>query len=130
MGIDYGKELEELKKNESMTWFKPNPGKHDIKIIEEPVDKLYENPDTGEKTEQVEMPIEVNGEKLMWTVGKGKSTESLYGQLVKLGSMNGNKLKDVTFELRVTKTGVMPSGGIKRKYEIPVVQDIGEENVK
>ena len=129
MGIDYEAESKRLAEHESMTWWKPNPGRHEVKILSEPEDKIFES-DSGEKTEQVECGILVNNEKMQWTIGKGKSSASLYGQLVELGKMNGGKLEGVTFELVVTKTGLMSSGSIKRSYKIPVVEKAQEETVK
>ena len=134
MAIDYEKESKEVMEAANTTWWRPPVGTHTIKILSEPEESSYTNP-SGETTPQINMDIEVNGNQMKWSVTKAATAKSLYGQLMLLGKKNGNKLKDLTFDLKVAKDGLLPSGNIKRSYTIPLVQEdieksLTEETVK
>jgi len=87
MGIDYKDEVEKLSKS-SKTW-KPEPGVYRVAILSDPEHTQFENNETGVVTPQIKLEIEVNKEYYDWFVPIGKTMESVYGQLMKVGSLKG-----------------------------------------
>jgi hypothetical protein len=109
--MDYAKEVEELKKYETTAWFKPDVGTYKIKILGEGefVQKTFKE----EQVTQWNLPISVQGLKMTWSVTKGKSMSSIYGQIMFLCAKNNNSAVGVEFDL------IVKSDGKKRDYTIP-----------
>ena len=88
--MDWKKEHEEMK-DEVMPrfdWFNAEQGQHKIKILTEGVEFLthpFGKPDAEKNVVKVRFEVEVDGKHLNWAVMKGKTFNSLYGQLVCLG---------------------------------------------
>jgi hypothetical protein len=112
--MDYENELKTIQAFKPIDYWKPAGGAHHVVIITEPVDGEYDDGE-GNKTAQIKMNVSINKEIKTWTVPKGQSMTSLYGQLMKLAMMNGKKLVGVPFTLLVN--GV----GNKKRYTIPEV---------
>lgn len=121
--MDYEKAMSEL--DQGSTAWKPGLGIHTVTVLGEPEPTEYKDDDTGKVTPQLKFMVEVNSQQLEWYVGKGKTSESLYGQLMVLGKANG-KLTGEVFTLIVKTAG---SGeGIRKSYTIPEAVKIMQKN--
>lgn len=114
--MDYQNELKRLQ--EGGNYWKPKVGQFKVKALSElqhaePYIKKASD-GTEEKSEQAKIEIEVNGEKKIWTFGKGATLASTYGQLVNLASQKNNTLTGVEF------TVIVKSDGTKNDYTIVV----------
>lgn len=97
--MNYKKEYEKIQAFEPKDYFKPTAGKHEILILTEPKDADFTE---GDKvTEQIELEVQVKDKVLSWTISKGQSFKSLYGQLMALGNAKG-KLREETISLLVS----------------------------
>jgi hypothetical protein len=87
--VDFGKAWEELNnETSSVSVFKPKVGAVIVKILDEPVETVFEASD-GSKTQQIRLKVDVAGQEQTWYVSKGKTGRSLYGQLIALGKGEG-----------------------------------------
>ena len=102
--MDLKKEYEDIKAYGSSDFFKATPGKYNIVIIGEPQPTEYDD-GAGHITEQVLLNIQIDQKDYKWSVSKGKTTTSLYGQIVKLSSTNNFKTNGLKFTLLVRNTG-------------------------
>ena len=98
--MEYAKEIEKLDKGLE-TW-KPGIGVHKVVIIDEPIEDKYIDKQTKEETPQIKINIEVNGKSYIWYVTVGKTSQSLYGQLMYIGQ-NKKKLAGQTISVVVNK---------------------------
>lgn len=118
--MDYEKEMTTLR--DSLDYFKARAGTYKIVCLGEanPITKRFKQLDGSmEDTEQLEIPIETNGKRFIWTITKSTTKTGLYGQIIKLAILNGNKLTGVSFDLFVKNDGK------KNDYTIP--QSIGNQ---
>ena len=92
--MNYEEETNKL--NTGANVFKPEAGKYQIVILGEPEETEYVNEESGERTPQIRMGIEVNGEQKNWYVSRGKTYNSVFGQLMLIGKskgkLNGEKI--------------------------------------
>ena len=113
--MNYEKEVENLNIG-SETW-KPGVGVHEFVILTEPEETEFVDDKTGDKTPQIKMLVEVNGKQLVWYVGKGKTTQSAYGQLMVIGkfykTLAGRKLELIVQESKDR------NGDLKKSYMFP-----------
>lgn len=107
--MDYQTELKRLQ--EGGNYWKPKAGQYKVKALSELEEAEPYQPEGEDPKPQAKIKIEVNGEEKMWTMGKGATLASTYGQLVNLASHKG-KLTDVEFNL------VVKSDGKKNDYTI------------
>lgn len=109
--MDFAKEVKELEAYESKKWFKPTKGTYKVKILGE---GEMQTKTFGEDTVyQWEIPIEINGEHLFWSITKGKTLSSLYGQIVSLAAKNMAAATGLEFDL------IVKNDGKKNDYTIP-----------
>lgn len=111
--MDYQKELDRLK--ESSDYWKPEVGQYKVKALSELQEAepfVRENDGKQEVTPQAKIDIEINGKKMHWTFGIGKTPASTYGQLVEYAVKHGNVLLGSEF------TVVVKSDGKKKDYTI------------
>jgi len=97
--MDYEKEFKKIESFEPKEYFKATSGLHEIVFLGEPTETSYN--DNGKEVEQIEIPISVKEKVLYWTITKGQSFKSLYGQLVALGNAKG-RLKEERITLLVS----------------------------
>lgn len=102
--MDYVKEYQIIKAFEPTKYFKAPAGRHEVTFLSEAEETSYKDEDSGEETKQVEFKVSVGQESMFWTVAKGQSFKSLYGQLMAVGNQY-KKLKDKTITLLVTGSG-------------------------
>ena len=98
--MDYEKEVQNLEQYQNKDWYKPKPGTTKIVILSEPTPGTYKD-DEGNITELIELEISIAEKMFSWSIGKGKTMASLYGQLMSIGKAKG-KLMGETITL-ITK---------------------------
>ena len=87
-GRDWNQEADRIGTSD---WFKPKAGTQKIKFLDEGDDQEREYQDDGE-TEVREVcvfSVQVGGDELKWSVTKGTTDSSLWGQLVKVAQDRG-----------------------------------------
>jgi len=106
--INYNEEVKRLDAfvpGEQSPYWKPKAGQYRVRALSELEDTNPFIPKGEHKPEdekpQVKIDLLIGEEKFTWTMAKGISPASSYGQLCKLGSKKG-KLKDVDFMIVVT----------------------------
>jgi len=92
--MDYEKEHTTIMAYEPKEYFKATGGRHEVVFIGEPEPTTF---DDGNKIiDQVEVKVSVKQKIMIWTITKGQSFKSLYGQLIAIGSargkLNGEKI--------------------------------------
>lgn len=115
MAINYeeeAKKLEAFEPGDSSMYWKPVPGKHKVNAMSELEDAEPFIEEGKEPNPQVKIKLKVGDEEKTWTMGKGKSPASSYGQLVALAKENNNSLVGKQFTI------VVISDGNKNKYTI------------
>ncbi len=105
--MDYQSEQKKLE--EGGNYWKPKVGQHKVKSLSEledsePFVRKHEDKE-DEIQEQAKLKVLVNGEEKLWTMSKGSTQASTYGQLVNLATKKNNTLKDVEFSLVVVTDG-------------------------
>jgi len=85
--MDLKKEFEQLNDNE---YFKAKEGKTELVIIGEPIDESFIG-DDEKLIPQAEFDIQIKGKNYKWTVTKGKTLKSLWGQLLLVSKANDYK---------------------------------------
>lgn len=95
-------EAEKISEASEWSWFKPEPGTTEVLFLDEGEDQTRSYED---ETREVRVfTVEVDGEDLKWSVTKGRSESSLYGQLVKVARSEGG-LTGVSVSLIRSGTG-------------------------
>jgi hypothetical protein len=96
--MEWNKELNELKEQERVEFWKASEGKHTIKFLDEgtPHDFEWE----GEHIQKINFKIEVQNKPQTWSVTKGSTLTSLYGQIASIGVQRG-KLTGTSINLLV-----------------------------
>lgn len=117
MEMNYKEKVEELEKNqkeinqerEELEWFNPDAKQYKVKILE--LANEYQAFFDNQQITKKRIVIEVEGKKKNWGITIGKTTASLYGQLMKagknMGNLEGNEI-----------TLIVKSDGKKRDYTI------------
>ena len=99
------KKLDNFKPGEGVDFWKPKAGQHKVKALSELEDTEPFIEEGKEPKPQVKIALKVGEEEKVWTMAKGVSLASSYGQLVKLATGNGNILKDLEFTIVVVNDG-------------------------
>lgn len=85
-GFDFSNEYENL--TSGSQWFNPEPGTHEVKFLDNGKSDTREY--EGETRPVGIFTVEVSGEEKKWSVTKGQSESSLWGQLMKYGKSQGS----------------------------------------
>ena len=110
MPINYNEEVKKLDSfvpNSNSKFWKPKAGQYKVKALNDLEDtdpyvpKDSKNPEKDTKP-QVKLDLLVGDDKVTWTLAKGISPASTYGQLCKLALQLGGTLKDKEFLVVVT----------------------------
>jgi hypothetical protein len=104
MGINYKEEVTRLDAfipGEQSVFWKPKAGQYRVRALTE-----LEDADPFKKEGEADKPqakihLLIDSQKVTWTVAKGISPASAYGQLCNHGNKKG-KLKDIDFMIVVT----------------------------
>ena len=135
MTYKYKKATEELQKNTEKNlenkreWWKAISGSHEVTI--ETDFHEFTTEWEGTTMEKVAVNISVEGDKFIWSISKGKSYRSLYGQLCLVAENHNNTLVNKTINLLVKGSGsdvdytVVEAVGL-----IPTEQPKKEDEVK
>jgi hypothetical protein len=120
MTYNYEQEIENMKSGKNGSTFKPKTGQYNILFMSEPEATEFEDKDTHEKTPQVKMEIRVDGgnESQIWYIGKSKTIQGIYMQLMMLGKEK-KELKGQSITLLVKQTTDKDG---KKKNEYTVVE--------
>lgn len=122
--MDYEQEYKDL--NEKSKIWKPEPGQHKIKILGEPEKTEFTSNTTGETTEQIKLQIEVDSDQFDWYVGKGKTFDSAYGQLMAIGKSKGTLAgAELTIFVKQAKNA---DGSVRNNYTIPEALELLKKN--
>jgi len=92
--MDYAEEHKTIMAYEPKEYFKATSGRHEVVFLAEPKPTTF---DDGDKIiDQVEVKVSVKKKIMIWTITKGQSFKSLYGQLIAIGGnrgkLNGEKI--------------------------------------
>ena len=102
--INYSEEVKRLDSfvpGENTKFWKPKAGQYRVKALSE-LEEADPFKKEGEADKpQVKIDLLIGEDKFTWTMAKGVSPASAYGQLCKLGQKKG-KLKDFDFMIVVT----------------------------
>lgn len=111
--MNYQEELKRLE--EGGSYWKPKVGQYKVKGLSELEDaEPFKSKDSTESRAQAKVKILVNTETKIWTMGKGLTPASAYGQLCKLATEKGNTLMNVEFSV------VVKNDGKKNDYTIVI----------
>jgi len=102
--INYNEEVKRLDAfvpGENSQFWKPKAGQYKVRALSELEETKPFEKEGEEPKPQVKVELLIGEDKFTWTMAKGVSPASAYGQLCKLGQEKG-KLKDVDFMIVVT----------------------------
>lgn len=105
MPISYTEEatrLDKFQPGQKSKFWKPKAGQYRVKALTELEDAEPFIEEGKEPKAQVMINLLIGEDSVKWTMAKGVSPASAYGQLVKLALANGSKLKDLEFMVVVT----------------------------
>lgn len=106
--INYKEEVTKLNSfvpGDQTEFWKPKQGQHNVVALSELEEaKPYINKKTNEQSPQVKLDLLMDSRKFTWTIPKGVSPVSTYGQLCRLAVKKG-QLKDAKFMVVVTSDG-------------------------
>lgn len=119
-------EKEELENAEQMEYWKPEEGEHHIKFLSDGIERNFEW--EGQTILKVDFDVEVEGNKCIWSVTKGRTTSSLYGQIVTIGA-HKNTLVGETITLFVKGVKMNRQYFIKEASEINKLNKVKTERV-
>lgn len=108
MSINYSEEnarLDNFKPDESSEFWRPVAGQHKVKALNELEEAEPYREEGKEDKPQAKIKLFINGEEKVWTMSKGKSPASTFGQLCRLAKQNNNILKDIEFTVVVVNDG-------------------------
>lgn len=94
--FDWDEESENLGTSD---WFNPDPGTHDVTFLDDGRQdtREYDGEEGKEVREVGIFTVEVDGEEKQWSVTKGSTESSLWGQLVKVAkARDGLKGEEIT----------------------------------
>jgi len=106
--INYQQEntkLEGFKPGESSKFWKPKPGQYRVRALTELEETDPFKKDGEPDKPQVKVGLLIGDEKVTWTMAKGVSPASSYGQLVNLAIKSNNKITNLDFMIVVTSDG-------------------------
>lgn len=118
--MDLKQEYEKIEEHVKVEWFKAKAGKYQIVIIGEPEEDNYTDETSGKITEQAVLDIEINKAKYKWSISKGITFASLFGQIMALAKNNDYKTNGLSITLLVK------NDGFKNDYTILEAMDLKE----
>lgn len=104
--IDYNSEVKRLSEfvpGENSQFWKPLAGQYRVRALTELEEsKPYIDKTTKKETPQVKIDLLIGEDTFTWTIPKGVSPASAYGQLCNLATAYNNSLKNIDFMIVVT----------------------------
>jgi hypothetical protein len=113
--INYTEEFNKLSHNAET--LKLVPGEHKVVFLTEGYIKGYYDEVTKEAKQILFFLVNYNQKEYVWNVGKSKTESGLYGQILKLGVINNNRLIGVTATV-IVKPGNLKDGKKVNDYTI------------
>jgi len=114
--FDFNEAWEKIANRQNTNYLKLDVGIHNIFVLSEPELSFYTNPITNETNAQIELQVEYNHNQYLWTIPVGATEQSLYGQLMFLGHLDGT-LIGCKLEV-VVSTTKNHKGETIRKYQV------------
>ena len=105
MSINYKEEVERLDSffpGESSQFWNPKAGQYKVRALTELEDAKPFEKEGEEPKPQAKIELLIGEDKFTWTMAKGVSPASAYGQLCKLAIFRGGSLKNQDFMVVVT----------------------------
>ena len=102
--VNYNEEVKRLDAfvpGEQSLYWKPKPGQYRVRALTELEDSEPFHKEGEADKPQQKIKLLIGDESFIWTMAKGVSPASAYGQLCKLGADKGH-LKDLDFMIVVT----------------------------
>ena len=102
--VNYNEEVKRLDAfvpGDQSTYWKPKPGQYRVRALTELEEAEPFHQEGKEDRPQVQIKLLIDAQSFTWTMAKGVSPASAYGQLCKLGAEKG-RLKDLDFMVVVT----------------------------
>jgi hypothetical protein len=99
---DWNKELEVLEKALQVDFWRAEEGEHIIEFLDNGTERQFEWEEAV--IQKVDFKVRIKGKELIWSVTKGKTTSSLYGQIALIGSESGSLVgKKITLYVKGQK---------------------------
>ena len=117
-------EYNKIKEHIKVEWFKPTIGKYEVVIIGEPTPEEYINESDGKVTQQIVLDVEINKKRRKWSISKGLTFASLFGQIMALAKYNNYSTNGLKLTLLVK------NDGYKNDYTILEAMELPEANTK
>ena len=110
-------------------WFDPQiNSNHEIEILENIDDSYYfESEFKGSVRKKLRLPIKTGGQELNWSIGVGRTTSSLYGQLIFLFDSWNGETKGKVIHLDVLADDDLAEKK-KRKFRIREAVELIKKN--
>lgn len=131
MESKWSNELKNLSDGEMMNFWKPEEGSHTVKFLNDGEERQVEIEDKG-KTKilnKVNFKVVVNEENYVFSVSKGSSHQSLYGQIAEIGAEKGS-LVGVTLTVLVKGNGMSRSYVILEAVGLSAKNKVKQEKIK
>lgn len=97
--MDYNKEKESLIETTERNWWKPTAGQHSILFVSEAEE--FDIEWEGETIHKVAFKISVDNKEYDWSMTKGRTQNSLWGQITLVGANLGNlKGREITLVVK------------------------------
>jgi len=120
--MNWNTESNNLVSRGTSNYWKPESGQHKVKFLDEGQEHIFEW--EGEKIPKVLFKVRVNDKEIYWDVTKGKTPNSLYGQIVLIGS----KLKTLQFqEIHLVVKGQGKDTDYTILEALPLIQEWNKE---
>ena len=110
-------------------YWKPLQGKHTVVFLGEPVPDSYQDAE-GNITPQERFSIEVERKPFQWTIPVGKTTRSLYGQLMLLAASRATILQPNGYFTGTTATIIVKGDGKNKDYTVEEAINIKMGDIK
>lgn len=105
---DWKKEKEALITPQERNWWNPEAGQHEVVFLTD--GEEYETQYEDKPLTKVVFDVEINKERFSWSMGKGRTQNSLYGQLALIGAEKGTLIGE--------KVSLLVKGKEKRDYTV------------
>jgi len=125
--MEWNNEVKSLNEGEMFEYYKPKEGQTKIKFLDDGVAHQFEW--EGQVVDKVNFKVEVNGNEQLWSVTKGRTISSLYGQIASIGQEKGS-LKGQTITLLVKGVGLQRQYIVLESLDLVAKNKIKKESVK
>ena len=124
---NWNTEIKNLEQSEQQEFWKPEEGEYSIKFLDDGTQRQF----VWEEQEitKVDFKVEIDKKEYIWSVTKGRTTTSLYGQIALIGSEYGS-LVGKTITLFVKGKKMQRQYFVKEANEISRKRKVESEKVE